>query len=44
MAVVAEMQNTGDQASRSEIVASIEHALCQERGDWRISIVWFSRQ
>ena len=39
MAVVVEMQNTGDLANRSEIVASIEHALCQEPGDWRISIV-----
>ena len=39
MAVVVEMQNTGDPANRSEIVASIEHALCQEPGDWRISIV-----
>jgi len=39
MAVVVEMQNTGDRANRSEIVASIEHALCQEEGDWRISIV-----
>ncbi len=39
MAVVVEMQNMGDLANRSEIVASIEHALCQEPGDWRISIV-----
>jgi hypothetical protein len=39
MAVVVEMQNTGDPASRSEIVAWIEHALCQETGDWRISII-----
>jgi hypothetical protein len=39
VAVVVEMQNTGDRANRSEIVASIEHALCQEEGDWRISIV-----
>jgi len=38
MAVVVEMQNTGELANRSEIVASIEHALCQEPGDWRISI------
>jgi hypothetical protein len=38
MAVIAEMQNTGDLATRSEIVASIEHALCQDPGDWRISI------
>ena len=39
MAVFVEMQNTGDPANRSEIVASIEHALCELQGDWRISIV-----
>jgi hypothetical protein len=39
MAVVVEMQNTGDPANRSEIVASIEHAFCELPGDWRISIV-----
>jgi hypothetical protein len=39
MAVIVEMQNTGDLANRSEMVASIEHALCEEPGDWRISIV-----
>lgn len=39
MAVVVEMQNTGDLANRSEIVALIEHTLCEERGDWRISII-----
>jgi hypothetical protein len=39
MAVVVEMQNTGDLALRSEIIASIEHALCQQPGNWRISIV-----
>jgi len=39
MAIVVEMQNTGDPASRSDIVASIERALCEEPGDWRISIV-----
>lgn len=39
MAVIVEMQNTGDLANRSEIVASIEHVLCEEQGDWRISIV-----
>jgi hypothetical protein len=39
MAVIVEMQNTGDLANLSEIVASIEHALCEEPGDWRISIV-----
>ena len=39
MAVVVEMQNTGNLAQRSEIVASIEHALRQEPGEWEISIV-----
>jgi hypothetical protein len=39
MTVIVEMQNTGDLANRSEIVASIEHALCEEPGDWRILIV-----
>jgi hypothetical protein len=38
MAVFAEMQNTGDPAVRSEIVASIEHALYELPGDWRISL------
>jgi len=33
------MQNTGDLANRPAIVALIEHALCQEPGDWRISIL-----
>jgi len=39
MAVIVEMQNTGDVANRSELIASIEHALCQEPGDWRIWII-----
>ena len=39
MVFIVEMQNTGDLANRSEIVASIEHALCEEPSDWRISII-----
>jgi hypothetical protein len=39
MAVVVELHNTGDLTNRSDIVASIEHALCEEPGDWRISII-----
>ncbi len=39
MAVVVEMQNTGDLGKRSEIVASIEHALDQEPGVWQVSII-----
>jgi hypothetical protein len=29
-----ELQNTGDPANRSEFIASIEHALCEQPGDW----------
>ena len=39
MTVVVEMQNTGNVAVRAEIVALIEHALCEKQGDWRVSIV-----
>jgi hypothetical protein len=39
MAIVVELHNTGEIANRSDIVASIEHALCEEPGDWRISII-----
>ena len=39
MAVVVEIHNTGDSATRSEIVALIEHALCERAGEWRVSIV-----
>ena len=39
MAVVVEMHNTGNSTSRSEVVALIEHALCDRSGDWRVSIV-----
>jgi hypothetical protein len=39
MAVVVELHNTGRVASQSEIVASIEHVLHEEPGDWRISIL-----
>ena len=39
MAVVVELHNTGGIANRSDIVASIEHLLCDEAGDWRISII-----
>jgi hypothetical protein len=38
MAVIVELQNTGDLARRSEIIALIEHALCERRGEWRVSI------
>jgi len=39
MAVVVEMQNTGNIAVRAEIVALIEHTLCDKPGEWRVSIV-----
>jgi hypothetical protein len=39
MAVVVELHNTWHVANPSEIVASIEHVLHEEPGDWRISIL-----
>jgi hypothetical protein len=40
MSIVVEMQNTGNSpAGRAEIVALIEHALCEKPGEWRVSIV-----
>jgi len=38
MPVMVEMHNTGDSGAGSEIVAMIEHGLCDKPGDWRISI------
>jgi hypothetical protein len=39
MSVVVEMQNTGDSRVGTEIVAMIEHVLCDREGTWRVSIV-----
>lgn len=39
MAVVVDMQNTGDQSARTEVVAMIEHVLCDREGEWRVSII-----
>lgn len=39
MPVVVELHNTGNSSTQSEIVASIEHALFDRTGDWRVSIV-----
>jgi hypothetical protein len=39
MAVVVEMQNTGDSRARAEIALVIEHVLCDRPGEWRVSIV-----
>ncbi len=38
MAVVVEMQNTGDPALSSEVSAVIEHVLSDRSGEWRVSI------
>lgn len=39
MAVLVDMQNTGDQSARAEVVAMIEHVFCDREGEWRVSIV-----
>jgi len=39
MAVMVEMQNTGDPGLQREVVATIEHVLSDRAGDWRVSIV-----
>ena len=39
MAVVVEMQNTGDSRARAEIALVIEHVLSDRPGEWRVSIV-----
>ena len=39
MAVLVEMHNTGDPGLRAEVVAVIDHALVDRRGDYLVSIV-----
>jgi hypothetical protein len=39
MAVVVEMQNTGDSRARAEIALVIEHVLSDRPGEWRVSIL-----
>jgi len=39
MAVTVEMHNTGDSDVKADVVASIEHALADRPGDWRVLIV-----
>jgi hypothetical protein len=39
MTVMVEMHNTGDPSLKADVVASVEHALADKRGDWRVSIV-----
>jgi hypothetical protein len=38
MGVTTELQNLGDAQLSREIVASIEHALSEKSGEWRVSI------
>jgi len=39
MAVMVEMQNTGDPGLQREVVATIEHVLSDRAGDWRVLII-----
>jgi hypothetical protein len=39
MAVTVELQNTGDPGVRTEVVATIEHALSDRQGEWHVVIV-----
>ena len=39
MAVTVEMQNTGDPGLQREVAATIERALADRPGDWRVSII-----
>jgi hypothetical protein len=39
MTVMVEMHNTGDPSLKGDVVASVEHALADRRGEWRVSIV-----
>lgn len=38
MAVTVELQNTGDSATRAELVATIEHAFSDRPGQWKVLI------
>jgi hypothetical protein len=38
MGVTIELQNLGDAQLSREIVASVEHALNDKPGEWRVSI------
>jgi len=38
MRVSAELENLGDARLSKDIAASIEHALRDQRGDWRVTI------
>ena len=39
MAVIVELQNTGDTESQRDVRAMIEHVLSDRLGDWRVSII-----
>ena len=39
MAVMVEMQNTGDPNLQADVRAVIEHVLADRPGDWRVLIV-----
>ena len=39
MSVTVEMHNTGDSDMKPDVVASVEHALGDRPGDWRVLIV-----
>jgi hypothetical protein len=39
MAVTVEMQNTGNSAARTEIIAVIEHVLSERPGEWHVTIL-----
>jgi hypothetical protein len=38
MGVIIELQNLGDADLSRELAASIEHALSEKSGEWRVSI------
>ena len=39
MAVVVEMHNVGDPNLQRDVVALVEHALSDRKGDWQVLIV-----
>ncbi len=39
MPVVVEMENTGDSAVRTQVVAAVEHLFADRSGEWRVSII-----
>jgi hypothetical protein len=39
MAVVVEMQDTGDLEQQRDVVAIVEHVVSDRSGDWRLLIV-----